>query len=146
MLQKEHSRCPSHCSAIMRQISGVHDLVAWWHWEVLSCPAFSFISQPSPAASLTSTLMLSSVHLPSLPARYITQRQLGTKRLSPCLHLAILRSGHFPPAAELDEYRGCPNPALDKSQRKIRRVSASTVSLEFQISFVTLRACRGSHL
>lgn len=107
-------------------------------------PCFTFISQPGPA--ITSTLMLSLVHIPALTACYFTHRQLGTKRLSPCLHLAILHSRLSPLAAKLDEYRGCSNPTLEKSQRKLRRVPASEISLDVQISFVTLVACRESHL
>jgi len=95
--------------------------MAWWHWEVLSCPAFPISSQPSSASSLASTLTLSSVHLPSLPVCYFAHRQLTTKMLSPCLHPAILRSKNFPPDAELDQYRGHSNPALYEFYRKIEQ-------------------------
>lgn len=54
-----------------------------WHWEVLSCPAFSFIAQPGCLSYIDCDARLSSP--PSLLLCYFTHRQPGTRRLFPCL-------------------------------------------------------------
>lgn len=93
-----------------------------WHWEVLSCPAFSFIARP--AACFTLIVMLGSAHLPPCCcATSLTGSQApGDSFLASA---SVLHSRHVPPAAQLGKYRGCTNPTLDKPQRKIKKISAS---------------------